>query len=350
VDDRAELVEWLLGEGFTREEIDNSIAPIYLPAARIVGDDGTRLTPDEAAARSGMPLDLLIEFARAAGVPAVEDLSARGQVAADVDVAARAKEFLELGLPKEQVLAVTRVLAHGLSQAAEVMRQSALEAVLQPGASEVQLAQAYGAIVEVLAPKLGPMVHDLLLVQLRHTFETEAINASERAAGRLPGARDVGVAFADIVGFTRLGETLEPGELEEVARQLADRTRSLSQPPVRFIKTIGDAVMLISPDVDALVRVMLALSDEQLRIGIAYGPAVSRAGDWFGAPVNLASRVTAAARPGSVLVTEIVHKQLAGHDDITWSFAGPRRLKNVRDEVKLFRARPGGQRREVPRV
>ena len=220
-------MQWLLGEGFTHEEIERSITPIYLPAARAVGDDGTRLTVDEAVARSGLPLDLLMAFARAAGIPAFDDPTARSQIAADVDVAAHAKEFLELGLPAEQMLAVTRVMAHGLSQAAEVMRQAALDAVLQPGATELQLAQSYGALVEVLAPKLGPMVHDLLLIQLRHSFETEAINASERAAGQLPGARDVGVAFADIVGFTRLGETLEPAQLEEVARELADRARAV---------------------------------------------------------------------------------------------------------------------------
>jgi adenylate cyclase len=230
-------------------------------------------------------------------------------------------------------------MAHGLSQAAEVMRQAALDAVLQPGATELQLAQSYGALVEVLAPKLGPMVHELLLLQLRHSFETEAINASERAAGQLPGARDVAVAFADIVGFTRMGEILEPVQLEEVARQLADRARAVAEPPVRFIKTIGDAVMLVSPDVNALVQAMLTLSDEQLRIGVAYGPAVSRAGDWFGAPVNLASRVTAVARPGTVLVAEAAREKLAARDEVDWSFAGIRHLKNVRGEVKLFRAR-----------
>jgi len=339
VDDREELIRWLLEEGFTREEIERSVTPIYLPAARAVGDDGTRLTADEAVTRSGLSIDQLKAFARAAGIPALDDPAAPSQIAADVDVVARAKEFLELGLSEEQVLAVTRVMSHGLSQTAEVMRQAVLDAVLRPGTTELQLAQSYGAVVELLAPKIGPLVHDLLLVQLRHSLETEAINASERAAGRLPGARDVGVAFADIVGFTQLGETLEPAQLEEVAQQLADRARTVAQAPVRFIKTIGDAVMLVSPNVDALVESMLALSDEQLRIGIAYGPAVSRAGDWFGASVNLASRVTAVARPGSVLVAEAARGQLAERGVFRWSFAGPHRMKNVRDEVNLFRAR-----------
>ena len=77
----------------------------------------------------------------------------------------------------------------------------------------------------------------------------------------------------------------------------------------------------------------------QLRVGVAYGPAVSRAGDWFGSPVNLASRVTSAARPGSVLVAESAREQIADDDRYLFSFAGSRRLRGVISDVKLYRVR-----------
>jgi adenylate cyclase len=77
----------------------------------------------------------------------------------------------------------------------------------------------------------------------------------------------------------------------------------------------------------------------QLRVGLAWGSALSRAGDWFGRPVNLADRVTAVAKPGSVLVTRELRDAVA-HERYRWSFAGARRLKGVRDPVALFRARP----------
>lgn len=67
--------------------------------------------------------------------------------------------------------------------------------------------------------------------------------------------------------------------------------------------------------------------------------AVSRGGDWFGSPVNLASRVTGAARPGAVLVTETVRAEVGEDTGVEWSFAGAKRLKGIKDEVKLFRAR-----------
>ena len=108
-------------------------------------------------------------------------------------------------------------------------------------------------------------------------------------------------------------------------------------PPVRFIKTIGDAVMLVSTDPVALLRTaldLLAAAEKyddfpQIRVGLAYGSAVSRAGDWFGSPVNLASRVTGVARPDSVLVTESAREAIGAADGFAWSFAGGRHLKGV---------------------
>ena len=73
---------------------------------------------------------------------------------------------------------------------------------------------------------------------------------------------------------------------------------------------LGDAAMLVSPDNDALLDAAIALIEAaevegqgfpSLRAGVARGAALSRAGDWYGRPVNLASRITDIAYPGSVL-------------------------------------------------
>jgi adenylate cyclase len=64
----------------------------------------------------------------------------------------------------------------------------------------------------------------LLLLELRHIFEVEGISAAERATGKLPGAHQVAVAFADLAGFTRLGEALPPGDLAGLAGRLAELT------------------------------------------------------------------------------------------------------------------------------
>ena len=103
--------------------------------------------------------------------------------------------------------------------------------------------------------------------------------------------------------------------------------------------------MLVSPDagrmVDTVVRLVDATCDADdfppLRAGIAFGPAVNRWGDWYGAPVNLASRLTARARPASVLATDEVRERAGG--GWTWSSAGPKKLKGISAPVKTFRVR-----------
>lgn len=347
--ERAELVSWLLDQGITAEEIRSSYAPMLLPARRIVGDDGTRMSAREISERTGLDIDQLTRFQRASGLATVDDPDAPVFLRPDAESAVHIKNFLDLGIDSDQLLTVVRVLAEGLSRAAEAMRYTAVATTMQhPGTTELEMAIGAKALVSAAAPLLGPMVQDMLMLQLRHAMETEAVNANERAAGApLPGARRIAVAFADLVGFTRLGEMVPPEELEQLANRLGDAARDVAVPPVRFIKTIGDAVMLVSTDAAALLDAMLGLvaateADEslpQLRVGLAQGSAVSRAGDWFGSPVNLASRVTSAARPGSVLVAEGAREQIGDDGRFRWSFAKARHLKGIQDEVKLFRAR-----------
>jgi len=346
--ERAELIPWLLDQGVTVDQIRESFAPMLLGARQVLGDDGTYLSARQISEQVGLELDVLNRFQRASGLPQVDDPDALVFMRPDGDTAVHIKRFLELGIDAEQLLTVVRVLAEGLSNAAEVMRSAALGPVLYPGVTELEIASGSMALVSAAAPLLGPMIQDMLLMQLRHAAETDAVNASERRAGApLPGARMVACAFADLVGFTRLGEELPPEGIELLANRLADLARGVAVAPVRLIKTIGDAVMFVSTDTAALLDVMLALSEAteadeilpQLRVGIAYGPAVSRAGDWFGSPVNLASRVTSVARPGSVLVAASAYEQIGDEERFRWSYAGDRRLRGVRDNVDLYRLR-----------
>jgi len=347
--ERAELIEWLLGEGFTVEHIRSEFTPMLMPAGRIVGDDGVYVSTRQICEETGIDLELLEAMQRALGLPRVDDPDAPVHLRADAEAAARARVFVDAGFTREQVIAVARVLGQGMAQTAEVMRQVVLEAVIEPGATELELAKAYGELVQRVSPLLGPMTEDVLRLQLRHGLETEAVSVAERAAGKLPGAREVTVCFADLVGFTRLGEAVAPEELENLANRLSALARDVAAPPVHFIKTIGDAVMFVSTDAAALLAAaleLLAVAEKedipQLRVGLAAGSAVRRAGDWFGSPVNLASRVTAAARPGSVLVAESAREAIGDPDDVTWSFAGARHLKGIKGEVRLFRARTAG--------
>jgi len=115
---------------------------------------------------------------------------------------------------------------------------------------------------------------------------------------------------------------------------------------VRLVKMIGDAAMLVSRDPAALVEAALALVEgaeaegegfPQLRAGLALGEALSRGGDFYGRPVNLASRLTGIARRGSVLAVVEVSDELA--DSYRFSFAGRKRIKGLQGEAAVFRVR-----------
>ena len=143
-----------------------------------------------------------------------------------------------------------------------------------------------------------------------------------------------------------MGEQLSPEDLGLVAARLADLARDVVVDPVQFVKTIGDAVMLVCADPTRLLMTVLDLVEAaaaadfpRLRVGVALGRAVSRAGDWYGSPVNLASRVTSVAPPGTVLVTEAAREAIGEATGIKWSAAEARHLRGVRDEVRLFGAR-----------
>ncbi len=317
---------------------------MFLAAERVIAG-GERYTAEQIVELSGIEPDLLVALRRAMGLP-VPDPDEPGYTQADLEATMMAETFRKAGIPEEGMLDLTRTLGRGLSQAAETMRAQVLGLVLEPGLSEQELARRYAMATAQMAPMVGPLITNLLTLQLRQMAESEAVSAAERTGGRLPGTRDMTICFADLVGFTRLGETVAPARLSELSVRLEKMATDALAPPVRLVKTIGDAVMLSSPEPQALIEGALRLVESadaegeqfpQLRAGLAHGPALGRAGDWFGRPVNLASRITAIARPGSVLVDSAVHA--LAPEQFTFSYAGERRLHGLREQVALYRAR-----------
>jgi adenylate cyclase len=221
------------------------------------------------------------------------------------------------------------------------------ESLLRPGDTELDLARRYASAARGLSPMTGPALEYAFKFHLREAIRNDAIDRATRATGRLNAREDMSVAFADMVGFTRLGEELAPEELGGLVDRLGDMASEVARRPVQLIKLIGDAAMLVSPEpaplIDAALELVKASEEEgerfpPLRAGVALGAALTRGGDWYGRPVNLASRITNVARPGSVLASPEVHD--AVKDRYRWSFAGQRHLKGVRGETKLFRVRP----------
>lgn len=346
--ERAELIAWLLDNGFTMDHVHRSVAPVLLPANRVMGDDGVLVSARQMAEATRIDLEQVQQLQRALGLPRTADADTAVVPRIDAEAAARTKLLFELNVDTEVAIGILRVLMDGLRRAAAMMRQSAATALLHPGATELELARAAEARIRQVIPDVGGMIEGLLLLELRRAFEIEGVSAAhraaERAAGTLPGARQVAVAFADLTGFTQLGESIRPEDLEGVASRLSTLARDVVAERVWFVKAIGDAVMLTSAEPAALVDTVLDLIDAAasddlppLRAGIAFGSAVTRAGDWFGSSVNLASRITGVAEPHSVLVSEAVRDAMSETSHLAWSAVGSQHLKGVPHQVALFR-------------
>jgi adenylate cyclase len=341
---RLELLNRLEADGVGVDELRAAIDEdrlALLPLDRVLG---ARHSAAEIEQREGIPVELLIRFRRLLGLPAPEP---GDRVFSDEDIAAArsTQMFLDSGLGLEAIVEITRVLGESMARLAATTTAAFVEAFLEPGDSEQEVAVRFARLAEQLTPALSPVLAASYGQHLRESVGRGMIGREERATGQLVGAQQITVCFADLVGFTRLGGEVEVQELGSVAGALARLAADAAQPPVRLVKTIGDAAMFVSPEPVPLVEVALELVDAvadadlpSLRAGIASGPALLRAGDFYGHSVNLASRVTGIARPGSVLCTQEVHD--AAGDDFEWSFAGRHRLKGVLEPAPLHRARP----------
>ena len=345
---RLALLEELAADGVELEELRDAVGSgrlALLPVERALSGEGPRYTAREVAEESGVELSDLQTLMAAIGVsdPGPDE---RVHTRADVEAAKRLKAFIDLGLPEEGMLRVARTIGMATARIAEANRELVLHTVIQPGDSERDLAHRLAGAARQLMPLVGPTLGYALQVHLIDQIRHGVIEAAQLEAGRAGGATEASVCFADIVGFTALGEEIEIDQLASMAGRFEQMAAEVAEPPVRLVKMIGDAAMLVSPDATALMDAALRLhavadrEDEefpQLRIGVAHGPALNHAGDWYGRPVNLASRITGVARRGSVLANEAA-KEAAG-EGFHYSFAGEKRLKGVEAPVKLFRVR-----------
>ena len=213
--------------------------------------------------------------------------------------------FLDTGLSGESIAEITRVLGEGMARLAATTAAAFVDAFLEPGDSEDEVAQRFATVAEQLIPAIDPVLIAAYKQHLAEAVRRGMLSRAERESGEAGGAQEVTVCFVDMVGFTRLGAEIEAQELGTVATRMAELATEVTEPPVRLVKMIGDAAMFVSPDAGALVSVALSLLEAveaaelpSLRAGVASGAALQRAGDFYGHAVNLASRVTGVARAG----------------------------------------------------
>lgn len=340
---RLALLGDLHADGVSVAELRRAVAEqrlMFLPAERALGEEPIYSATD-IAEKSGIDYDLLTLQWQALGLPiSGPDDVAYGE--RDLEAARRIKLFLDAGVPPEGVVDMARVLGQAMSRVAEASRFLIARTFLPADATEYDVAQQARTarpLADLMESTLGYVFGLQLVDQLRHEVAD--------LAGAVDFQREVTIGFADIVGWTEFAEEAEEAHIGSVADRLAEMATDLLRPPVRVVKTIGDAVMFMSPEEGPLLELALDLVGAagedaefpELRAGLASGMAIGRWGDWYGRPVNLASRVCSRARPGSVLVTSPV-AEARENAAYRFSAAGEKRLKGI-GAVPLWRARRG---------
>ena len=151
--------------------------------------------------------------------------------------------------------------------------------------------------------------------------------------------------FADIAGFTALTEAHGDEAAIELVAAFSDAAEAqLPSVGGEHVKTIGDALMLRIPDPGDAIMVGLWISHEAMRdhgspavrVGLHHGHAIERNGDYFGASVNLAARVSSAAAGGEVLVSGQTAALVPDLEGVIFESRGRKSLRNVSEPVELF--------------
>jgi adenylate cyclase len=300
----------------------------------------------QAAKETGLEPGLVERVVAALGMnpSQLETLSAE-----EVQLLRYVAAVLDAGLPLVAMLQLVRVYGQAMAQVADaevrLFHLYVHEPLMRSGASGIEVSEEMAALTRELLPLSSPVMDQVHQRYLQHFVEQDVVGhmESELDGDALDlGRLRVAVAFADLAGYTRLTE--EEGELEAVdtVERFVEAVELTLPDDARVIKTIGDEVMIVGSDPAALTD--WAVGFQQLfatpvrpRIGIHYGNALYRDGDYYGRDVNIASRVAARSAGGEVLVTRPVVEREGSH--LEFERIAEVRLKGFTESTEIFIAR-----------
>ena len=315
----------------------------------LFGDpEETRLSVEEVAAETGIEPELVERILVILGTPA----DRRREVSPeDAEALRHCARVLDAGFPLVAFLQLVRVYAQSMRRIADaevrLFHLYVHEPLIRDAVPELEMAEEMGELAANILPLAAPLTNYLHQRYLRYFVEQDVVGHMEADATAVDTAEielghvHVSLCFIDLTGFTRYTE--EEGDIEalDVIESFVASVEATLPREATIVKTIGDEVMVVSPDplsltewaVDFLARFELR---PQPRVGIHYGDAVYRDGDYFGGQVNLAHRVVNRALAGEVLVTDAVCGAIAASDRLQFEGIGRVSLKGFPSPTELF--------------
>src|SRR5919108_157378 len=254
---RLALLRDLADAGVPLDELKRAVEEdrlVLVPVERVFEEGEERYTSKEIAEGAGLEHEFLLKLLQALGAPIPEDEEAvYGR--ADLEAAKRAKLFLDSGLPPDGVLETSRLIGISMASLANANRDMVGEVFTEPGIDERELATRYAAAARTMSPLLGETLLHAYRIHLRESIRQAVVTEAELAQGLL--ADEVTIAFADLVGFTRLGETLEIEQIGELTGRLFELASEAARPPVRLVEKNGGAAMFSSREPVPLLDAVL---------------------------------------------------------------------------------------------
>jgi adenylate cyclase len=316
----------------------------------LFSDSQETYSVEEAAAETGLEPDLLERILVILGTPKGQRELSREDVAA----LRHCSRVLAAGFPLVAFLQLVRVYAQSMRRIADaevrLFHLYVHEPLIRDAVPELEMAEEMGELAGDILPLAAPLTEYLHQRYLRFFVEQdvvghmEADSAMDTAEIEL-GHVNVTLCFIDLTGFTRYTE--EEGDIEalDVVENFVATVEATMPREATIVKTIGDEVMVVSPDPSSLTEWAVDFLSRfpqrpQPRVGIHYGDAVYRDGDYFGSQVNLVHRVVNRALAGEVLVTDSVCGAIAGREALRFEPIGEVNLKGFPTPTELFVVRP----------
>ncbi len=313
------------------------------------GGEG-EVTVPMIAGETGLEEELVERILVMLGTPKGHQRNLTSEDAVALRLCAR---ILAAGLPLVAFLQLVRIYVQSIRRIADaevrLFHLYVHEPMVRDGVPELQMAEEMGDLAADILPLAAPLTEYLHNRYLRFYLEQDVVGHMEAEVSLDTTEMELGqvlvaLCFIDLTGFTRYTE--EEGDIEAldvVERFVATIEETLPR-DATIVKTIGDEVMVVSPEPAGLTQWAVDLMARlprrpQPRVGIHCGAAVYRDGDYFGSQVNLAHRVVNRALAGEVLVTDRVAESIAASERLAFEPIGQVALKGFPVPTELFLVR-----------
>lgn len=317
----------------------------------LFSDSEAERSVEEVAAETGLEPELVERILAILGTPKER----RRELSEDDAAALRhCARVLAAGFPLVAFLQLVRVYAQSMRRIADaevrLFHLYVHEPMIRDAVPELEMAEEMGELAADMLPLAAPLTEYLHRRYLRFFVEQDVVGHMEADSTMDTAEIELGhvkvtLCFIDLTGFTRYTE--EEGDIEalDVVENFVATVETTLPREATIVKTIGDEVMIVSPDAAALTEWAVGFlarfpQRPQPRVGIHCGDAVYRDGDYFGSQVNLVHRVVNRALAGEVLVTDTVAEAIDGNERLQLEGIGQVSLKGFPVPTDLFVVHP----------